>query len=196
MELAAQTHLTLAEYNQLEEETNTRYEYHHGEVFAMAGAATDVGNPKHSLIANNAGGLLRSALLSKNCAVFNSDAKYHVASLNKSFYPDVSVVCGPIERSEKDIRALANPILLVEVLSKSTEGYDKGNKFKDYGHLASLQEYVLIEQDQPLVQTFYRSSPDALWQMRWFQPEDDEVVLQSVGVSLKLADLYHKTEGL
>lgn len=191
MEPAVRTHLTLAEYNQLEEETSTRYEYHDGEVFAMAG-----GDPKHGAIAGNVLTLLNNALTDKACNVFNSDVKVHVASLNKSFYPDVSAVCGSIERSEEDTRALANPILLIEVLSESTAAYDRGKKFEAYSQLPSLREYVLVEQDRPVVQTFYRNSPDELWQMRWFQPQDTEVHLRSVDVRFELMDLYHKTEDL
>ena len=191
MEPAVKNRLTLAEYNRLEEETNTRYEYHDGEVFAMAG-----GDPKHSLIASNTGRLLGSALLSKNCAVFNSDAKYHVASINKSFYPDVSVICGAIERSGEDTNALANPILLVEVLSESTAAFDRGKKFEAYSRLPSLREYLLIEQDRPVTQSFYRDSPDELWQMQWFREEDTEVYLRSVDIRLALPDLYYRTEDL
>ena len=162
----------------------------------MAGAATDVGEPKHSLISSNIGRLLGNALIAKDCAVFNSNAKYHVAAANKSFYPDVSVVCGTIERSEQDTRALANPMLLVEVLSESTAAFDRGKKFETYSQLSSLREYVLVEQDRQTIQTFYRSAPDALWQMQWFQREETEVTLRSVDVLLTMSDVYHKTESL
>ena len=187
---AAKSHLSLAEYNQLEEETNTRYEYHDGEVFAMAG-----GEPKHGSIAGNALTLLNNALFSKACNVFNSDVKIHISSIKKSYYPDVSIVCGPVERSKKDVRAIINPVLLVEVLSKSNAAFDRGAKFEDYSRLASLREYVLIEQDTQVVQVYYRDSPDALWQMQWFR-DTANVVLRSIDITLKLADLYHKTEGL
>lgn len=191
MELASKTYLSLPEYNQLEEETNTRYEYHDGEVFAMAG-----GEPKHGSIAGNTLAALYNALFSKPCNVLNSDVKIHIESIRKSYYPDVSVVCGPVERSRQDTRAVTNPIILVEVLSKSNEGFDRGDKFEDYSHLPSLQEYVLIEQDKQLVQTFYRSAPDELWQMQWFREEDPDVILRSIDVRLRLSDLYHKTENL
>lgn len=192
MDAASKTYLSLAEYNQLEEETNTRYEYHDGEVFAMAG-----GDPKHGVIAGNTLTLLNNALFSKSCTVFNSDVKTHIASIKKSYYPDVSVVCGPVERSEQDARAIANPILLIEVLSESTAAFDRVGKFEDYSQLPSLREYVLIEQDRPLLQTFYREAPGALWQMQWFSAEGNtKVVLPSIDVSISLTDIYHKTEGL
>ena len=185
------TFLSLAEYNQLEEENDWRYEYHDGEVVAMAG-----GDPVHSLIANNTSYLLTGALLKKKCSVFNSDAKYHVASVNKSYYPDVSVICGPAERSEHDTRALTNPILLVEVLSESTAARDRGEKFEAYSQLPSLREYVLVAQDKWTVQTYYRESPKHLWEMQWFKGEEAVVDLRSLDVSLPLSALYRRTEEL
>jgi Uma2 family endonuclease len=108
----------------------------------------------------------------------------------------VSVVCGPPVRSEKDTRALTNPILLVEVLSDSTEAYDRGKKFHYYSELPSLREYVLVEQHTWRVETRYRSSPDERWVLDWFSGETAEVALQSLGISLAMTDLYHRTEGL
>ena len=185
------THLSLDEYNQLEEENNWRYEYHDGTVVAMAG-----GDPKHSGVASNMLGILYGALLSKDCSPLNSDTKYYVASVNKSYYPDVSVVCGPSERSEQDRRALTNPILLVEVLSESTAAGDRGEKFEAYSQLPSLREYVLIEQNKRVVQTYYRESPQHLWEMQWFKGEEATVDLRSLDVSLPLSALYRRTEEL
>ena len=191
MESARKNHLSLAEYNQLEEETDTRYEYHDGEVFAMAG-----GDPVHGVIATNIIRLLGNGLLSKDCTVCNSDVKYHIPSINKSLYPDVSVVCGPPKRSEQDIRALTNPVLLIEVLSDSNAAYDRGTKFHYYSELLSLREYVLVEQHVWKVETRYRSDPKERWQMDWFSGEDAEVVLRSVDLTLPMSELYRRTEGL
>ena len=196
MESARKNCLSLAEYNQLEEETNTRYEYHDGEVFAMAGAATDVGDPVHGVIAGNLIRLIGNDLLSRNCTVMTSDVKFYIPSINKSLYPDVSVVCGSPERSKQDTRALTNPVLLIEVLSDSNAAYDRGAKFHYYSELSSLREYVLVEQHVWKVETRYRSSPDERWQMDWFSGETAEVVLRSLGISLAMPDLYHRTEGL
>ena len=191
METAKKTHLSLAEYNQLEEETNQRYEYHDGEVFAMAG-----GDPIHGAIAGNLIGLLHSALRPKDCTVLTSDVKFYIPSINRSLYPDVSVVCGPSERSDNDTKALTNPILLIEVLSDSNAAYDKGTKFHYYSELPSLREYVLVEQHEWKVETRYRSTPDELWQMDWFSGEEAQVRLRSVDLTLPMADLYRRTESL
>lgn len=191
MEQAEKHRLSLTEYNQLEEENSLRYEYHDGEVFAMAG-----GDPKHGIIASNILGMLHNALLSKDCTVCNSDVKFYISSANKSLYPDVSVVCGTAERSKQDIRALTNPILLIEVLSGSTVAYDKGAKFRYYSELPSLREYVLVEQDAWVVEIRYRDSPDERWQMEWFSGKNAEVILRSINVTLPIAELYRRTEGL
>ncbi len=196
METAKKTHLSLAEYNQLEEETNQRYEYHDGEVFAMAGAATDVGDPVHGAIAGNLIGLLHTALRPKDCTVLTSDVKFYIPSINRSLYPDVSVVCGPSERSEQDTKALANPILLIEVLSDGNASYDRGTKFHYYSELLSLREYVLVEQHTWKVETRYRSRPEEPWQMDWFSGEEAHVRLRSVDLTLPMADLYRRTESL
>lgn len=157
----------------------------------MAGGA-----PKHGIIANNIGRLLANALFSKNCTVGNSDVKYHVTSANKSFYPDVSVVCGAPERSNRDTYALTNPIMLVEVLSASTEAFDRGDKFLTYSQLPSLREYVLVKQDEWLVETRYRSSVSDPWKLAWFDSTQADIALHSLGITLPLAELYHRTEEL
>ena len=201
MEAAQKKHLSLAEYNQLEEETNQRYEYHDGEVFAMVGAATDVGDPVHGAIAGNLIRLIGNGLVTKDCTVLTSDVKFYIPSINRSLYPDVSVVCGPSERSKQDTKALTNPILLIEVLSDGNASYDPvstagGTKFHYYSELPSLREYVLVEQHTWKVETRYRSSPAEPWQMDWFSGESAEVRLRSADLTLPMADLYRRTESL
>ena len=149
-------HLTLSEYQQLEEETDTRYEYHDGEVFAMSGPSRPGASRKHSAIATNVSSFL-DANLPQGCRPFDSDLKVYVEAVKKGFHPDVSVACQPITGPE-EINAIDNPILLVEVLSESTAAYDQGRKFWYFSQLSSLREYVLIEQDRWAVETRYRES--------------------------------------
>ena len=195
MEPAIKKRLALEEYNQLEEETNTRYEYHGGEVYAMAGAATDVGSPKHGIIAANVIGSLQSRL-KKGCRVGSSDLKFYIPSIDKSLYPDASVVCQPYQVSKQDRNALTNPRLLVEVLSESNASYDRGAKFHYYSELHSLLEYVLIEQSSWKAETRYRSTPEDEWKLNWFEGKDAEVVLRSINATIPLAEFYQETEGL
>ena len=117
--------LTLEEYCQLEEKMQQRYEYHDGEVFAMTG-----GDPVHNAIGVNVTTLLNQLLREKNCNVFNSDQKVWIQSIRRSLYPDTSVTCGLVERSAEDKKSIINPVLLVEVLSDSTEAKDRGKKFE------------------------------------------------------------------
>ena len=183
--------LTIEEYNQLEEEAQQRYEYHNGEVFAMAG-----GDPVHNTIGVNVTTILNQLLRKKSCNVFNSDQKVYIDFIKKSLYPDASVTCGPVERSDKDTKAITNPILLVEVLSDSTEAYDRGKKFEYFSKLPSLREYVLLSQHEPKAQLHYRTSNTDLWQITWVAGLDQTLTLQSVGIETTLQELYLKTEDL
>lgn len=185
------SHLSYAEYQRLEEETQQKYEYHDGEIFAMAGA-----EPKHNAICVNTIVLISRYLTERACNVFNSDQKVRIESINRALYPDVSVVCGKLERSENDNRAITNPVLLVEVLSDSTALYDQGDKFKFYSRLSSLQEYVLISQHRVAVQTFYRAKNTDLWQISWVEGLDAFLSLQSLDLKLSMKELYLKTEDL
>jgi Uma2 family endonuclease len=183
--------LTLAEYNQLEEENQQRYEYHDGEVFAMAG-----GDLVHNAIGGNVITMLNQSLRNKKCNVFTSDQKVYIDFFSKFLYPDASVTCGPVERSDKDTKAIVNPVLLVEVLSDSTEAYDRGRKFEYFSRLSSLREYVLLSQHEPKAQLHYRPSADEPWQVTWVSQPNQTLVLQSLEIETTLDELYLKTEGL
>ena len=189
MEALGHSKLSLAEYQRLEEETDTRYEYHDGEVFAMSGAAR-----KHSAIASNVSRNLGNTL-PKGCRTFDSDLKVYVEAANKGFHPDVSVACRPITGPE-EMNAVDNPILLVEVLSEGSADYDRGQKFWFYSQLPSLREYVLIEQNRLAVETRYRSSSDDHWTMAYYEGEDAIVTLRSLNLPLPLAAIYEDTDDL
>ena len=143
----ASSKISYAEYLAFEESAELKHEYIDGIVRAMAGGTLD-----HARIAANVIGALRAALRSRPCAVFSSDAKVRIEASNRSTYADAAVVCGQLERSATDAQAIANPIVVVEVLSPSAEAYDRGEKFRHYKKLASLQEYVLVSQSMELVE--------------------------------------------
>ena len=189
MEAITKKKLSLAEYQQLEEETDTRYEYHGGDVFAMSGASR-----KHSGIAANVTGLLNGKL-PPGCRSFDSDLKVYVASANKGFHPDISVACRPIT-GPQEINAIDNPTLLVEVLSKATADYDRGQKFWYFSQLPSLREYVLIEQDRMAVETRYRESADSDWVMAYYEGKETEVILRSLNIRIPMVQIYEDTEDL
>ena len=160
--LARSPHLTPEEYLQLETHSLGKHEYFNGDIFAMAGA-TDA----HVTIAGNLFAELRSHLRGSGCRVFISDMKARIDSRNHFFYPDILVTCDPRDREIDTYKRF--PKLIVEVLSKSTESFDRGDKFNDYQTLDSLEEYVLINTQHRRVEIFRRHT-DGLW---LFQNYDD-----------------------
>src|SRR5262245_12741923 len=126
---------TLQEYLEWEERSGGKHEFYQGQIFAMAGAS-----PRHNRISTNIVGLLHRLLEGGTCEVFGSDQRIRIDAVNLSTYPDVSVICGGLVLSKDDVRAITNPRVIFEVLSKSTENYDRGPKFELYQHLDSLEE--------------------------------------------------------
>ncbi|MEM1215521.1 MAG: Uma2 family endonuclease [Bacteroidota bacterium] len=186
MEAVKLAKLTLDEYLAIERENETRYEYHNGSIYAMAG-----GTKNHSILGASVIRLLGNGLAEKekNCIVFNSDMKLRILEGNRYVYPDSMVVCTNNDQEDDDQGAITNPILIVEVLSETTAGYDRGDKFYFYRQIPSLKEYLLIEQDLPQVELFTRQADDA-WRIQRVRGLDSMVSLSSLGITISLADLY------
>lgn len=174
---------TFAEYIELEEASGTKHEFLNGEVFAMSG-----GTLEHSQIAANVIGELRAQLRGRRCTVFTSDARVRVRSTGLATYPDVSVVCGSIERDPDNQNTLTNPVTLVEVLSDSTEGYDREETFSHYRRIPSLREYLLVSQRERRMEHFMRND-DGTWTLRDAAPPDI-VRLLSIGCELSFEEVY------
>ena len=173
---------------QRERETGLRYELYGGELFAMAG-----GRIGHALLATNLARELGNALRDRDCLVLGSDARVLVPATSEAesdlyTFPDVSVVCGPPDLAPP-ADTLRNPLLLAEVVSPSTEAYDRGQKFAFYRRLASLQAYLVLSPERRAVDVFERSA-DGLWRLR--SPEGDAVDVEALGVSLSMDALYAK----
>ncbi len=149
--------MTHAAYLDTEQGSAIKHEYLRGEVYAMAG-----GTPEHAALAMAVGAALTTALAGRRSRVFSSDLRVRVESTDLSTYPDITVICGSFEPSEVDPNAAANPILIVEVLSDSTEAYDRGEKFAHYRRLPSLCEYVLVSQHEPRLEA-YRKTAAGEW---------------------------------
>ena len=173
---------TEAEYFEFERTAFGRWEYVNGKIRQMSGGTTD-----HGAISMNIGRALGNVLVPRGCRVYGSDVKIHTGDGVNTF-PDVSVICGEQQFyfDKKDV--VLNPLLVVEVLSPSTEGYDRGGKFDHYRTIASLQEYLLVEQDQALMLLFTRRNGH--WEMREVWGRESELHLSSVDVTLKLSDVY------
>lgn len=183
MNAQTKTKKSYAEYVAMEAASAVKHEFIDGEVFAMAG-----GTVEHGALALAIGGELRSALRGKPCRGFSSDVRIHVPSTGGSFYPDVSVVCGSAETLAVDPNAITNPVILVEVLSESTEAYDRGAKAAHYRRLESLKEYVLVSQTEQRVEV-QRRNERGIWELHFFGP-GDHVELNSVGARLSVDALY------
>ncbi len=186
MSALPQRKLTAAEYLEIERCAEFKSEFHNGEMFAMAGASIP-----HNRIVGNILRALGNRLEKRDCNVYPSDTRVKIERINKYTYPDVSVTCGQeiYEDEREDI--LLNPILIVEILSPSTAGYDRGDKFQHYQFIKSLQEYILIAQDTCRVEQFVRQH-DWEWKYRIYANLDDVVKLESIGCELPLKEVYLK----
>ncbi len=177
---------TLGEYLRKEERSRVRHEYFNGIIQTMPMA-----KGPHNIITMNVGTALNVTLkvTGKKYIVFSSQQKIYLPELNFGLYPDVLVVCEAPEYYRDEQLLLTNPLLIVEVLSKSTRKYDSDNKFSYYKTLPSFQEYVLIEQSECRVETWYREGPD-LWRNTIVSAPDGRLPLRSVGCELLMADVY------
>lgn len=151
--------MTYADYLEAEEASDTKHEYLRGESYAMAG-----GTPEHAALMAAIIRRLGNALDDHPCRVYTSELRIRIEATDLTTYPDVSVVCGPLARSKLDRNAITNPILIVEVLSDSTEAYDRGEKFDHYRQLPSLREYLLVSQRRPKLES-YRKNEQGIWML-------------------------------
>ena len=186
--LEIDTRVTPAEYYRLERAAEYKSEYFDGEIFAMAG-----GTVRHSLVKTNVTGTMRDALRNKGggCMTYDSDLRVRIPDTGLRTYPDATVICGEpeIDPEDSDGETVINPALIVEVLSDSTERYDRGTKFKHYQTITLLRQYVLVSQDQARVETYLRQS-DGTWVYAETHGLDASVPISALGVSLPMAELY------
>jgi Uma2 family endonuclease len=176
--------MTYADYLAAEAASDIRHEYLRGEVFAMAG-----GTPTHARLAMAVGVALSNALAGRPCGVFGSDLRVRIEATDLSTYPDAVVVCGRLEHADADPHAASNPILIVEVLSDSTEAYDRGEKFAHYRRLPSLREYVLVSQREARLEAFYKND-DGAWVLDEAGPGQALTLRSLTNVRLDVDSLY------
>lgn len=180
---AAHRHLiTPEEYLRLERAAEHRTEFLHGEVFAMAGASSS-----HNYIAGNIYNFFRNAFKNGNCKVYMSDMRVS-PNADGYFYPDIVVACGKVHFLDEKEDTLLNPIVIVEVLSKSTSNYDHGDKFSEYRSSKTLRDYLLVSQDTAMVEHHTRQSDG--WFLQDRKQLSDHVTLASLNLSLSLEVIY------
>jgi Uma2 family endonuclease len=182
------THVTPEEYLAAERLSETRSEYLDGGVYPMTG-----GTANHIRIVSNVTTELNIQLRGRQCDVFPIDMKVRLPESSKFFYPDVAVVCGELQFHDERKDIITNPDLVVEVLSPSTEAFDRGAKFQAYRTIESLKEYVLVSQDKPLVEQYVRNG-DGSWQYKSVVGLESSLTLPSIGCTLNLGAVYDKVD--
>lgn len=175
---------TLDEYRALEEKAEFHSEYDHGEILPMSGGTIDHNNIIINLIV-----MLRMALSGDNYHIQTSDLRVWIPQHQKATYPDVMVIAGDPLFNDNRSDEILNPCLIVEVLSKSTEGYDRGAKFLYYRSIPEFQEYLLVSQEEYFIE-HYRKTGEGQWLLQEYRGQEKEISLDSVGVSLVVKDAY------
>jgi Uma2 family endonuclease len=188
MATPARSFITPQEYLERERKATYKSEYLNGQVFAMSGTS-----PQHSIINVNLIAAFHRQIAGKGCQVYTSDMKVRVESTNLYTYPDVSVVCGKPRFDADEMGILLNPVLIAEILSPSTERYDRVGKFAMYSSTTSLREYVLVSQSAVKVERYFRR-PGGKWLLTEVSHLKDSIKLASVPAVLKVRDLYRQVD--
>jgi Uma2 family endonuclease len=187
-EPARKVTFTFAEYLEQERTSDIKHEFVNGEIFDMAG-----GTIEHGRLVLSTAGVLFAQLRGRPCVGYSSDVRVRVLATGLATYPDMSVVCGKLERDPADANAIVNPSVLVEVLSDSTERYDRGEKFAHYQRLPSLKEYVLVSQHGPRIEVFRRNDDGRSWTLH-IAEAGESVSLVSIGCVLAVDEVYANTQ--
>ena len=179
------------EYLELEREAEYKSEYYQGEIFAMAGAGRN-----HNRIVENLSIEIGGYLKGKSCQSFTSDMRLHIPENGLYTYPDFIVACGRLEFADQDSETLVNPSIIIEVLSKSTSAYDRGNKFRLYRSIPTLSEYILVDSLSISVEV-WRKNGVGIWFLESETDNiDDQITISALDLHVRLRDIYARTSGL
>jgi len=182
------TRMTEIEYLEFERKSDIKHEFVNGRILAMSGAKRN-----HNVIAWNIGGELRNKLKGRDCEAYPSDMRVFVPGPRLYTYPDLVVVCGEPKFQDDVLDTLLNPVLLIEILSESTESYDRGKKFQQYRSIEGLKEYVLIAQDEARIEKYVRHG-DGFWRLSEAVGLDAEIVFESIECPIHLREVYDKVD--
>lgn len=188
MQKIQQRYYTPKEYLELEETAENKSEYIDGKIILMAGASTN-----HNRIAGNLYSAANFAFRKQNYEAFISDVRLWIPKRRIYFYPDIMIVAGDAEYYNSRTDTILNPQVIIEVLSKSTKGYDKEGKFEIYRTIESFQEYLLIDQTRIRVEQYSKTGKKQ-WILREYDEEDENIVFNSVTFEISLEDLYRKVK--
>jgi Uma2 family endonuclease len=176
--------LRLEEYRNLETSAETKHEYHDGEIIEMTG-----GSINHNSILINLIVLLKLALRGTNYRLQSSDLRLWIPQYNRGLYPDLMIIAGEPLFSDNRNDEILNPCLIIEVLSPSTSGYDRGDKFRYYRSIPQLNQYLLVSQGEILIESYSKTSENN-WLLQEYTPARGIISLDSLGISLNIADIY------
>ena len=179
---------SIEEYLQMEEASDEKHEYYQGDIFAMAGAKVP-----HNIISVNLIKLLGQKLKGKSCEPFNSDQRIYIPQNSLFTYPDISIICGEIVTLNNDDWNIINPVVIIEVLSKATKNYDRGDKFKLYRDIATLKEYILIDSETISIEAF-RINDGGHWELEEYKKADNILLIKCIQVSIPVTEIYERTD--
>ena len=188
MSRPAEQFITVTDYLALERQAETKSEYLNGQIYAMSGASEE-----HNTIVFNLARRIGNQLDKKPCRGYVNDMRVKVSPTGLYTYPDVVVVCGEPRFEDQHVDTLLNPTVIIEVLSDSTESYDRGEKFAHYRALPSLSDYLLVAQDQPRIE-HYQRQPDGRWLYSATDGLDAQVEITPIGCVLPLAEVYERVD--
>ena len=176
--------MSIEKYLEMENAADVKSEYYKGEIFAMSGAKVP-----HNSIATNLLVTLGQKLKGKKCKPYNSDQRIHIPSNTLFTYPDISIICGEIITLNNDDYNVLNPTIIIEVLSKSTKNYDRGEKFKLYRDITSLKEYILVDSESIHVEVF-RLNEISHWELEEYNSHSDVVIIKAIDETIILSEIY------
>jgi Uma2 family endonuclease len=180
--------LTIEEYLEFENASHEKHEYYKGEIFAMSGPKVP-----HNIISVNILGILKQKLKGKSCRPFNSDQRIHIPENTLFTYPDISIVCGEIITRDNDDWNILNPSIIFEVLSKSTQSYDRGDKFNLYRSILTLKEYILVDSEKIKIEAF-RINAGGHWELEEYKNLPETLLVKTVQLSIPLMEIYEGTK--
>ncbi len=176
--------MSIEEYLEMENAADEKHEYYKGEIFARPGSKV-----LHNIIVINFFGAFGQKLKEKKCTIFNSDQRIHTPSNTFFTYPDISIICGEIITLNNDDYNVLNPTVIIEVLSKSTMNYDRGEKFKLYRDITTLKEYILVDSESMHIEIF-RLNKNGHWELEEYNSRNDAVTIAAINESVVLSEIY------
>jgi len=176
--------ISIEAYLEMENASIEKHEYYKGEVFAMSGAKVS-----HNTISGNLFVTLSNKLKGKKCKPYNSDQRIHIQSNTLFTYPDISIICGEIITLNNDEYNVLNPSAIIEVLSKSTKNYDRGEKFKLYREIPALQEYILADSESIHIEVF-RLNKNKHWELEEYNSLEDRIHIKVIDEKILISEIY------